>query len=88
MIPFIIVCIGLILGYLSTTGTKSQWIRLLDIFVIGPLMIWVGNIFYSADDMDTKINPRLRQLFSTVLIFFGATTITYNLRNYLATSQK
>jgi len=51
----IVIIVGLYLGHISTTGSKTQTIRLLDIFVIGPLMI-----------------------------FFGATTITYNLKNYLA----
>lgn len=70
----LIVCVGLLLGYISTTGTKSQWIRLVDIFIIGPLMIILGYQQYT----------RTHQWLNILLIFFGATTITYNLRNYLS----
>ena len=68
-----VIIIGLILGYISTSGVKSQNIRILDILVIGPLMIYFG---VSRDPMN---------IFSLLLIFFGATTITYNLKNYLHT---
>jgi hypothetical protein len=69
----IVVVIGLILGYISTTGIKTQRIRILDIVVIGPLMIYFG---YSHQPIN---------IFSILLMFFGATTITYNLKNYLYT---
>lgn len=72
LIPSVIVIVGLALGYLTTTGTKSQWIRLIDIFIIGPLMIWLGWHKW----LDTG-------LVGLAIVFFGATTITYNLRNYL-----
>jgi hypothetical protein len=68
----IVIIVGLYLGHISTTGSKTQTIRLLDIFVIGPLMIFFGH----------KSEPA--SFFSLLLIFFGATTITYNLKNYLA----
>ena len=68
-----VIIIGLILGYISTSGVKSQNIRILDIVVIGPLMIYFG---YSYQPMN---------IFSMLLIFFGATTMTYNLKNYLYT---
>jgi hypothetical protein len=69
----LIVVLSLFLGYFSTSGTKSQWIRLVDVFIIGPLMIYLGANGY-------KISNNLLYL---VLMFFGGTTITYNLRNYL-----
>lgn len=68
---FSVIIIGLILGYISTSGVKSQKIRILDIVVIGPLMVYFG---FSHEPMN---------IFSLLLIFFGATTMTYNLRNYL-----
>lgn len=68
-----VIIIGLILGYISTSGVKSQNIRILYIVVIGPLMIYFG---YSYQPMN---------IFSMLLIFFGATTVTYNLKNYLYT---
>lgn len=68
---FYVIIIGLILGYISTSGVKTQKIRILDILVIGPLMIYFGVLHEPAD------------FFSLLLLFFGATTMTYNLKNYL-----
>lgn len=68
-----VIIIGLILGHISTSGVKSQNIRILDIVVIGPLMIYFG------------VSHKPMNFFSLLLIFFGATTITYNLKNYLHT---
>jgi hypothetical protein len=55
---------------------KTQRIRALDIFVIGPLMAWGG--------------LRLRHkhpVSGSLLAFFGATTIWYNARNYVTVSE-
>ena len=38
----VLIAIGLILGYITTTGVKSQWVRLIDVFIYGPLLIWAG----------------------------------------------
>ena len=51
---------------------KTQTIRLLDVFVIGPLMVWGG--LQLKDE-----SPVL----GSVLAFFGATTVLYNGRNFL-----
>ena len=65
-----IVGVSLLAGWFATKGTKSQWIRLLDILVIGPLMIYAG--------------LQIEQNWLAIpLMIFGATTITYNLRNFL-----
>ena len=72
----IIVLVGLYLGHISTAGTKTQGIRLLDVFLIGPLMIYFGHVGIKATS-----------IFSLLLIFFGATTITYNLKNYIYASK-
>jgi uncharacterized membrane protein len=69
-VSFIVVIIGLYLGHISTAGTKTQAIRLLDMFLIGPLMIYFGHRAEAS-------------IFSILLTFFGATTITYNLKNYM-----
>lgn len=66
-----VIIFGLILGYISTSGVKTQRIRILDIVVIGPLMIYFGVLHEPMN------------IFSLLLIFFGATTMTYNLKNYL-----
>jgi hypothetical protein len=81
-IAILIIFTALILGFITTTGIKSQWIRLVDIFIIGPLMIYLGfNAIHQQEDNSLQ-NENLIWLYY-VLIFFGATTITYNLRNYL-----
>jgi len=81
-----IVVLGLMLGYLTTKGTKSQWIRIIDIIVIGPLMIYLG-WFVLVHRQDIN-RARFIDICAAVVIFFGATTITYNLRNYLYLSKK
>lgn len=60
-----------IIGYYATTGTKSQFIRLLDVLVYGPILIWFGA---------TRSKTTVERIF---LYFMGATTISYNLRNIL-----
>ena len=60
-----------VMGWFSTTGVKTQLVRLGDIFIYGPVLLWIG---YEIDTPWKKI----------ALYFMGSTTITYNLRNYLA----
>ena len=67
----LIIVISAAIGWYSTSGVKSQLVRLVDIFVYGPFFIWLGL-------------TRAQRDWERVLLFFvGATTITYNLRNYL-----
>lgn len=61
---------GLILGWLVTTGVKTQWVRLLDIILLGPFLIWLA------------FKVRKPKIVKLLLAFFGSTTISYNLRNY------
>jgi len=70
MRSLIVLIIGLYVGHISTAGTKTQAVRLLDVFLIGPLMIYFGHRAEAS-------------IFSILLTFFGATTITYNLKNYM-----
>lgn len=51
---------------------KTQGVRLVDVFFLGPLMI------YSASQLHKK-NKAAR----AALLFFGVTTTLYNLNNYL-----
>lgn len=51
--------------------SKTQVIRLIDVFFIGPLMIYAGS--------QNKLSPTL----NNALILLGAATIAYNGRNYL-----
>lgn len=67
----VIIISGLIGIYSTTVGVKTQLVRLIDIFIYGPFFIWLGF-------------TRAQRDWERVLLFFvGATTITYNLRNYL-----
>jgi hypothetical protein len=53
---------------------KSQWVRLLDVFVLGPFMIW-----YALATVDCEIRPEA----ALVLLVSGVLTITYNGFNWL-----
>ena len=64
-----------IIGWFSTSGVKSQYVRLLDIFVYGTFLIWLS----------TKKSHILIKL---MLLFMGVTTITYNARNFLHEKNK
>lgn len=59
-----------IIGWFSTGGKKSQFVRLLDIFFYGPVLILLStkieNIYYKI-----------------ILLFMGTTTVSYNLKNYI-----
>ena len=50
---------------------KTQTIRLIDVFLLGPFMIWAG--FQLRNDAA-----------KAVMIASGAATIVYNYRNYKA----
>ena len=80
----LIIVLGLILGYKTTKGVKSQNIRLLDIYLIGPLMIYIGIRYYLLSYKIMKID----KLFSLLLIFIGSSTITYNYKNYIHQKDK
>lgn len=60
----------LIFGWFATTGVKSQFVRLVDVFIYGPVLIYVS---ICSKNMFLKI----------MLLFIGTTTISYNLKNYI-----
>lgn len=72
---WILLIVFAVIGWYSTTGVKTQIVRLVDIFIYGPLLIWIS----------TRTKTKLEQL---ALLFMGATTISYNLRNYLVKQGK
>ena len=61
-----------LIGWISTTelGVKSQVIRLGDVLLYGPLLIYIST---QVDKLWIKI----------VLLFIGSTTITYNFVNFI-----
>ena len=64
----------LILGWIVSTGQdNTQIIRLIDVFIYGTVLLYIAFIY--KGEGETWI-PYL-------LILLGATTISYNLRNYL-----
>lgn len=63
------------IGWILATGVgKTQWVRLVDILVYGPYLVYLGLIrsAYTFSEWER-----------TGLLFLGATTISYNLRNYI-----
>ena len=54
---------------------KSQTVRKLDVWVIGPLMVWGGLAVAGR-------NPRTCRLAGLALAAFGVSTVIYNYRNH------
>jgi hypothetical protein len=71
MQDIILLIIFFVFGLYSTVGIKTQFVRLIDVFIYGPFFIYLG--FYRAKNIYEKLG----------LFFVGATTISYNLKNYL-----
>lgn len=72
-IIFIAIIIGsIVISYYSTDGFKSQFVRILDVCLIGPLLIYVG--FFVKDSIEWSKYP---------LISIGIATIIYNGKNFL-----
>jgi hypothetical protein len=70
-----IVLVSLLVGWFSATGFgKGQYVRLIDIFLYGPYLIYIGM-------KPTYTFSNIEQAF---MLFLGATTISYNARNYLS----
>jgi len=88
IIVYFVIFFGLYLGYISTGGKKSQNIRLLDIFIIGPVMIFSGYTSFISNYIslllynNKNIKTLLLLIISILLVFSGAATITYNMKNY------
>jgi hypothetical protein len=62
------------LGWLLASGFgKTQWVRLVDIFLYGPYLIFLA----------FRTQYEFSQIEKLFLLFLGTTTISYNLRNYL-----
>ena len=65
----------LIIGWFASSGVKTQLIRIVDVLLYGPFLIWLG---YRENKKWIKL----------CLYFLGATTMTYNLKNYIAQSSQ
>ena len=62
--------------------SKRQWVRLLDIFVLGPLGLYIGYKIWSGKTED------LGRYFGLLIIIYGILTIAYNGGNYIANIEK
>jgi uncharacterized membrane protein len=69
--------LGLVLGWVSTSGAKTQMVRIIDVVILGPVMIVAGGIVMQRE----RAGPGARVL-GAVLVLFGAATIAYNARNF------
>jgi hypothetical protein len=56
-------------------GDRVQEIRLIDVFLLGPFMIWFGVTAESVPEWA-----------GILMVIFGALTIIYNAKNYLVNS--
>ena len=71
----IITVLFAIIGWLLATGSsKTQWVRLVDILLYGPFLL-----ILAMKEPTFELTEPQRML----LLFLGATTITYNLKNFL-----
>jgi hypothetical protein len=60
-----------------TEYSKSQTVRLIDVLVIAPILIYVG----------VKYQKSMPKLLSLSLITIGAATAIYNAKNYIKNKQ-
>lgn len=60
------------------TEIKAQRIRLLDVFLIGPMMVWGGKAL--GDQGHSVAGP--------LLAILGVATVVYNGRNYVRVRSK
>lgn len=57
---------------------KSQWVRLLDIFILGPMGLYIG---YKIARGESKDLEKIQGL-GILIILYGIGTIIYNGANY------
>jgi hypothetical protein len=72
-LPFIIIISGA-LGWILATGfQKAQYVRIIDVLLYGPYLIYLGLKTTYTFSVYEKI----------LLVIFGTTTMSYNLHNFL-----
>lgn len=69
-IDILVIIFSLVVGFIATNGYKAQIVRVIDVLFYGPFLIYVGSQF---DNLYTRY----------FLFFMGATTISYNLKNFI-----
>jgi hypothetical protein len=80
-----LVALGALLGWISAAeGFKSQVVRLFDVILFGPFFVALGVLLAYRMQL-----PRpLALATAAACVLLGASTATYNLRNFLAEQQK
>jgi hypothetical protein len=73
----LVIIISLVVGWISTGGKKSQFVRLVDVFVIAPVCMYAGSLMWDSS------RSSLHNVLSLALVFIGGATLSYNLKNYL-----
>lgn len=72
-IPILIIIFA-VLGWVFATGLgKGQYVRMIDILIYGPYLIYLAMKQTYTFSIPEKI----------FLLLFGTTTITYNLKNFI-----
>jgi len=70
----IMVIVFAIIGWIAATGfSKGQYVRIIDILLYGPYLVYLSMKKTYTFTVAEKI----------FLLFLGTTTVTYNLRNFL-----
>jgi hypothetical protein len=76
------VLVGALAGWFLAGGTKTQAVRLGDVVLLGPLMIYAASsgadCYYPSEELGR------RRAVSWALAAAGGATITYNARNFLS----
>ena len=76
-IPYLLIILSIIfalLGWILANGnSKTQYVRLLDVFIYGPYLTYLA----------FQTNYTFTIVEKIFLLFLGITTITYNGKNYL-----
>jgi hypothetical protein len=71
--PILVIIFAVIGWFLASGFGKTQYVRVIDVLLYGPYLIYLAFKQTYTFSLGEKI----------VLLFFGATTVTYNLRNFL-----
>jgi hypothetical protein len=77
---------GAFIGWAAAGREKPQGVRLADVFVLGPLMVYVAATAARPTEGRVGLFPGDRASWepaTAALVAAGAATITYNGRNYL-----
>jgi hypothetical protein len=76
-IPYLLIILSIsfaLLGWILANGnSKTQYVRLLDVFIYGPYLTYLA----------FQTNYTFTIIEKIFLLFLGITTITYNGKNYL-----